>query len=267
MDQVNEPPSIPLPPMGVRYPLYADEVDTFAPEAGFESGIESGVEPEDTLHVGAFELAEPARARPRRAGSIAVVVALVLLIGMGLVGWRLLSAHRSHAHSTARTSSTATDSTAGSGAKALVLSASAPITAPPGRDTAGNAVTYAASNMLDGQASTAWRMPGDGTGTTLTFTLAHPATITSVGLINGYAKTESGLDWYAGNRRVLEVAWTFDDGTTVKQTLHSSRALQRIAVPDVRTGSVKLTLLQVSQPGKGPARRDMTAVSEVQIDG
>ena len=110
-------------------------------------------------------------------------------------------------------------------------------------------------------------MPGDGTGTTLTFTLAHPATVTWVGLINGYAKTESGMDWYAGNRRVLEVEWTFDDGTQVKQDLRNTRDLQRISVRPERTGSVKLTLLNVSPPGKGPASRDMTAVSEVRIGG
>lgn len=248
VDQVNEPPSIPLPPMGVRYPLYADEVDAFA------------AEPEETLLIAPLELSEPAPERPRRAaGSIAVAAALVVLVVMALLGWRLLGVHHAHARTAGSRSSGAPT--------ALVLSASAPLTAEPGVDTAGHAVTYAASNMLDGKASTAWRMPRDGTGTTLTFTLAHPATITSVGLINGYAKTESGLDWYAGNRRILKVSWGFDDGTTITQTLHSSRNMQRIAVPRLRTESVTLKLLEVSQPGNGAAARDMTAISEVQVEG
>lgn len=250
MDQVNEPPSIPLPPMGVRYPLYADEVESLA------------AEPEDTLLIAPLQLSEPAPPRPRRAAaSIAVIGALALLILIALLGWRLLGVSHARAHASTSTTSAA------SASRSLVLSATAPITAPPGVDTAGRAVTYAAANMLDGKASTAWRMPGDGTGTTLVFTLAHPATITSVGLINGYAKTEGGMDWYAGNRRILEVSWHFDDGRDITQTLRNTRSLQRIAVPRIRTGSVKLTLLRVSQPGKGPASRDMTAISEVQVDG
>lgn len=251
--QVNEPPSIPLPPMGVRYPLFADEVSTHVAEPDEAPQVATQVAP---LHF-----TEPAPARPRHAaGTLAVAGAVLLLVGIALLGWNLLGAHHGGGHSAARSASVNE-----AASKAPVLSASAPDTAPPAVDTQGHPVTYAASNMLDGKASTAWRMPGDGTGTTLTFTLSHPATITSVGLINGYAKSESGLDWYTGNRRILKVEWTFDDGTVVQQTLHGSRALQRISVPAVRTSRVKLRLLQVSQPGKGPARRDMTAISEVQI--
>lgn len=247
---MNEPPSIPLPPMGVRYPLYADEVSALA------------TEPEETLPIAPLHFADPAPARPRRAaGGIAVAAALVLLVGIAVLGWSLLGTHHAHARATGRSAGAASAPSSA----APAVSASAPVTAPPGVDTQGHAVTYAASNMLDGEATTAWRMPGDGTGTTLTFTLAHPATITSVGLINGYAKTDSGMDWYAGNRRVLEVSWRFDDGTVVHQTLHDSRVIQRIAVPHVRTGTVKLMLVHVSKPGTGPSSRDATAISEVQI--
>lgn len=244
---MNEPPSIPLPPMGVRYPLYADELD------------EVGTLPDETAGL-AFTEAAPAP--PRRAsGRVAVIGALVLLVAMALIGWRLLGGHHtapaSSAHHASKASST----------RALTVSASAPVTAPPGLDMAGRETTYSASNMVDGDPATAWRMAGDGTGTTLTFTLARPATVTSVGIINGYAKTESGMDWYAGHRRVLEVAWQFDDGTQVKQTLRSTRGLQVLQVHGEHTGTVKLTLLKVSQPGTGAASRDMTAVSEVRIEG
>lgn len=250
---MNEPPSIPLPPMGVRYPLFADELG--------EVGTLPENEPEQ---LPVLALSEVAPAAPRRRSSrIAVAVALVLLAGMALLGWRLLGVH----HASAGHSATGRTASEDTSAEPLVLSAAAPVTAPPGRDTAGHETTYAASNMVDDDPSTAWRRAGDGTGTTLTFTLAHPATVTSVGIVNGYAKTESGLDWYAGNRRVLEVSWRFDDGTQIKQTLRSTRGLQVLKVHGTHTGSVELTLLKVSQPGKGAASRDMTAISEVRITG
>ena len=59
------------------------------------------------------------------------------------------------------------------------------------------------------------------------FELAAPTTLTSVGLVNGYAKTAqdggTSFDWYAGNRRVLAVEWVFDDGTVVRQDLDETR--------------------------------------------
>ena len=111
---------------------------------------------------------------------------------------------------------------------AAQASAQAPSTAPANQDVAGNPVTYVAGNMLDGLPDTCWRMPGDGTGTELTFTLAAPTTLTRVGMINGYAKTaaEGGrkLNWYIGNRRVLAATWIFDDGTEVAQPLGADQA-------------------------------------------
>jgi len=149
--------------------------------------------------------------------------------------------------------------------------AEAPQTAPPNQDTAGNPVTYVAANMLDGDPETSWRMPGDGTGIELRFTLASPTTLTRAGLINGYAKVavEGGrkLDWYAGNRRVLAATWVFDDGTTVDQPLSETKAMQTIDFAPVTTSTVTLRLASVSPPGTGPSARNYTAVSEVTMIG
>lgn len=146
-----------------------------------------------------------------------------------------------------------------------------PATAPPSEDGAGNAVRYEGRNMLDGVPETAWRMPGDGTGETLTFELGSPTTMSEVGLVNGYAKTagegETTLDWYAGNRRILAVEWLFDDGTMVRQDLAETRALQTIPIGEVTTESVQLRLVTVTPPGRGRAARDYTAVSEVSLVG
>jgi len=147
----------------------------------------------------------------------------------------------------------------------------APAPSPPSQDADGNTVSFVAPHMTDGIDETTWRMAGDGTGSQITFRLKSPAVISTVGLINGYAKVgeDSGglLDWYAGNRRVLEVEWTFDDGTVVTQSLRESASLQTITVDAVETESVTLRLLDVSAPGTGRASRDYTAISEVSLVG
>jgi hypothetical protein len=121
--------------------------------------------------------------------------------------------------------------------------------------------------MLDGVPETTWRMPGDGSGTEVTITLAKATELTQIGLINGYAKTAGELDWYTGNRRLADVEWVFDDGTTVPQSLTEGRRLQVIDIDAVRTETVTLRLLSVSAPGQGPARRDYTAISDVTLVG
>jgi hypothetical protein len=143
----------------------------------------------------------------------------------------------------------------------------APKTAKPNLDTQGNLVRYNATNMVDGVPETCWRMSGDGTGTELTFTLSGPTELTEVGLINGYAKRSGKLDWYAGNRRVESVEWVFDDGTVVPQSLSDSRKLQTLQIDPVTTSTVKLRLVSVSEPGRGPSARNYTPISDVRLFG
>jgi hypothetical protein len=149
--------------------------------------------------------------------------------------------------------------------------ASAPSNAPGGVDLAGRPVTYVAANMVDGAPETCWRTPGDAHGTVLSFRLEQPTRITQVGLINGYAKTAFAggrrYDWYQGDRRVLAVDWIFDDGTTVSQLFHDTRAMQSRKLPPVTTSTVQVRITAVSPPGQGPAARDDTAVSEVSLVG
>jgi hypothetical protein len=144
---------------------------------------------------------------------------------------------------------------------------SAPKTAKPNLDTQGNLVRYNAPNMVDGVPETCWRMGGDGTGTELTFSLSGPTELTEVGLINGYAKRSGKLDWYAGNRRILAVEWVFDDGTVVPQSLSQSRNLQTLEIEPVTTSTVKLRLVSVSEPGRGPSARNYTPISDLMLFG
>jgi hypothetical protein len=147
----------------------------------------------------------------------------------------------------------------------------APSHAPAAVDFSGAPVTYVASNLVDGRNDTCWRTPGDATGTELTFRLDQPTRLSRVGLVNGYAKIAysrgRAYDWYLGNRRVLSVEWVFDDGSSVSQTFGADRAMQQTAIHPVTTRTVRLRITQVSPPGKGPASRDDTAISEVLLLG
>ncbi|WP_210438103.1 NADase-type glycan-binding domain-containing protein [Nocardioides xinjiangensis] len=142
-----------------------------------------------------------------------------------------------------------------------------PGTALPTTDLDGALVTYGAARMGDGDPATAWRVPGDATGQTVTITLPRPAVVTRVGIINGYAKQVAGVDWYLNNRRILAATWGFDDGTTVEQTFVQRPAVQRLQVPPVETTALTLTLTAVTPPGTGDLGRDYTAISEVSVTG
>ena len=142
-----------------------------------------------------------------------------------------------------------------------------PGTAPPTTDFDGNLVAYEASQMHDGDPSTTWRIAGDASGQAVTITLPEPGVVDRVGLVNGYAKLVAGVDWYPNNRRILEVTWGFDDGTTVEQTFSERPTMQLLKVPPVETSTVTITITSVTPPGSGNLGRDYTAISEVAING
>ncbi len=142
-----------------------------------------------------------------------------------------------------------------------------PGTADPTTDFDGTLVAYEASQMGDANLSTTWRTPGDATGQTVTITLAEPGVVTRVGLVNGYSKQVAGVDWYPNNRRILAVTWTFEDGSTIDQTLAERPGLQRLKVPPVETSTVGITITSVTPPGSGNLGRDYTAISEVTVIG
>ncbi|MFC4786635.1 NADase-type glycan-binding domain-containing protein [Nocardioides sp. MAHUQ-72] len=253
------PPPPPAGTDGPRFPLFADEV---------------------------VPAPEPPAGDPHRAGRgwlAWAVGATVLVLVAALGGWLLLGGDdeqpaRAEAKSTAKKEpggsgkqpSTAPDGEPGDLAREAT--AKVPATAPPNQDTSGNMVRYDARNMLDGVASTCWRMAGDGSGEEITFDLPTDTRLTAVGMINGYAKVAAdqrgrSLDWYHGNRRVLTVEWAFDDGTTVTQALRDTMRMQTLRIEPVTTRTVTLRLLSVSKPGKGRAARNYTPISDVTLRG
>lgn len=136
----------------------------------------------------------------------------------------------------------------------------------------GETTTYAASNLLDADPTTAWRVRGAATGTELSFTFDEPVTLTSVGLVNGYAKTSvdaegTTFDLYSGGRRITAVTWRLDDAPPVRQELSETREPQTLDVGAVTTRTVRLRVETVTEPGSGPAARDTTAISDVAFAG
>jgi hypothetical protein len=143
--------------------------------------------------------------------------------------------------------------------------ASASDTAPDSVNAANNPITYSAGNLTDGDRETAWRAKGDGRGVTVTLTLPSPAHLTGVGLIPGYAKVDptSGVNRFPENRRVREVRWHFDDGTTVDQRFDDNPTMQAATV-DTTTSSVTIELLS-TRPGTPD--HDYVPISEVSLVG
>lgn len=266
------PPTTPPPvgsvPPAARFPLFADE----------------DAAPVTVLRP--FTPASPPVPAPPDSGSrsmawwpwIVAIVVLGLVAGLGsvlLLGGDDDGEARDpdSPSASARASGDSTDASVtpglpdGSVDVTSAVSAEVPAVAPASADLAGRRVTFVAANMWDGKPSTAWRMPGDGRGETLVFTLAEATELTEVGLINGYAKIDQGTDWYRGNRRIRQVEWEFDDGTVVTQDLVEDPSLQTLTVDPVTTSTIRLRLVKVSKPGKGANGRDNTAISEVRFVG
>lgn len=148
------------------------------------------------------------------------------------------------------------------------VSVTATCTAPPGVDAAGSPVTYDAQLTLDGVGSTAWRCPGSAVGQKLTFDFGSPVTLSSVGLVPGYAKTDpvDGTDRFAENRTVTAVVWHFDDGTTQRQAISApSRAMATMQLPTA--AKTTRVVLEIAGTGNDTAIRDFTAISDVAFTG
>jgi hypothetical protein len=134
----------------------------------------------------------------------------------------------------------------------------------PAQNGCGQTTSYDASNVQDGDPSTAWRTQGDGTGQSLQFTLPASTHLTQVGLIPGYDKIDNctAADRFAQMRRVTGVRWTFADGSTVDQKLTGDRTMQLMPI-NVVTTTVTMEILGTTPPGE----LDFTPVSEVQLIG
>ncbi len=143
------------------------------------------------------------------------------------------------------------------------VTAAVPATSPDAVDGASRPVGYAASNLLDGHPSTAWRADGDLTGQVLIFSFDRPREISRAGLVNGYAKVDpvTGADRYAQSRRITQVTWTIDGQQVVQQLHDHDHEAQTATFPPVTTQSVTMRIDAVTAPGH--PRLDQTVISEI----
>lgn len=139
-----------------------------------------------------------------------------------------------------------------------IKSARADCTAPAGRDARNRRVSYAVRNVFDKNPRSAWRCNGRAVGTNLVLRLPRTSEVVLVALVPG-AKNR-----YARHNRITRVAWIFDDGTRVVQTMSGSRkdrSLRKLPIPAVRTRTVTLRILAVA---RGP--KNATMISTVRLD-
>ena len=145
-----------------------------------------------------------------------------------------------------------------------IAQVSATVIRPDSQDACGNTIDYRPINAVDGDRSTAWMTPGDGSGVAFTIVFDQPSVVTEVGLVPGYDKFDpcTSTDRFFEFRRVTSVRWTFDDATTIDQLVNPTPDLQTIAVGrPLVTSSVTMTILTTAAPGN--PRLDHTPVSEI----
>lgn len=238
--------------------------------------------------------APPPYFRQRRwlMAAVAAVAALVLVLGAGVAAWAVLGrgadppvppsaaapgAAPGETQAPAsppvpgdpsaqnEASRSASVSLQNASASALCISAT-------GHDAEDNIFSYEPEKAIDGQPDTAWRCDGDGVGQRLEISFPNRVVLTSIGIIPGYAKTDpyDDSDRYAQNRRISAVQYTFDDERTVSQNFDTStshRSLQTIALPNISTSHVTITILSSvsGEVTRGQPPYHKVAISEVAV--
>ncbi|MFQ3632080.1 NADase-type glycan-binding domain-containing protein [Roseiflexus sp.] len=159
----------------------------------------------------------------------------------------------------------------GVGTGPVAYQVSASDTAPPGQDVCGNPTSYAASNVTDGDPTTAWRVLGDGKGASLRLTFAAPVTVTELRLITGYAKRDpcaNGVDRWPQGYRASVIEVTFSDGTSARYELADIRELQSIPFArPVVADRIDIVIRETRPPQASGAPRPYTAISEIVVIG
>jgi serine/threonine protein kinase/SH3-like domain-containing protein len=141
-------------------------------------------------------------------------------------------------------------------------------TAPPNFDSQQHTITYDASNAVDGQPETTWRVPGDGVGQWLMLAFEQPVRVSDVRLLPGYAKIDpyDGTNRFTQNRRVQRVRLEFSDGSSAEASFADDMRLQSVSMNPVVTTFVRIVVLQTSAPAANDGR-DFTPISEVEVIG
>ncbi|MFD4292709.1 hypothetical protein ACFWPA_07940 [Rhodococcus sp. NPDC058505] len=143
---------------------------------------------------------------------------------------------------------------------------------PPAVDSTGRTHAYEAPNAIDGDVTTAWRCMGTA-GQTLAVSFPCSVQLASIGVDPGHDKTDpDGSDRFAQNRKVTEVKWTFDDGSTTVQRLEPRRGVQTMPVDTTaRTATLTVVATVDGQPVssrdgvQSAPFNDVTSISEIRF--
>jgi len=132
-------------------------------------------------------------------------------------------------------------------------------------------VSFAASNVADGRFDTAWRVPGDGSGQSLTFHWSTPVTIKEVCVAVGYDKVDpvTGEDRFLQNRRPTLLRVTPDPENPAHEngaSIDTDPAKRTLQCEDGYVGA-PVTSFSVTILSSSAASREFTAISEVVIKG
>lgn len=125
---------------------------------------------------------------------------------------------------------------------------------------ATSTASYQATNLLDGDLTTAWLegMDGPGLGEWVRFEFSQPVVLARLEIANGYQKDD---DRFLGNPRVKLVKVEYSSGTSQLVDFWDTRDLQAIKPTDEAVEWVKLVIVSV-YPG---SEWEDTALSEVHI--
>jgi hypothetical protein len=136
-------------------------------------------------------------------------------------------------------------------------------TAPDSEDASGDPVTFVPGNAVDGDPTTAWRVPGDGVGDYLVLIFDRPVHVEEIAMIPGYAKVDpvDGMDRFVQNRRVSSAQFEFSGGQ-VLSFAYEDQPLPQYAPIGLETTEVTMRITTSTT-----APRDLTAVSELQVYG
>ncbi|HEU4511506.1 MAG TPA: hypothetical protein VFR87_00215, partial [Nocardioidaceae bacterium] len=200
-----------------------------------EPGVQSDASHERTPDTGRRD--ERRRRRPRVAALAGL--ALVLVVGAFGIGRMFADDGMTTGSGAGESEPTGTDGQQayeGAVRAVRVASASATCQSAGSVDAAGNPVTYEPAKAHDSDLTTAWRCDGTGIGQALTLELPQQTSLSEVGLVPGYAKTDpaNGVDRYAENNRITRVRWRFEDGTTFVQRMSADpddRSMRTMRIP------------------------------------
>jgi hypothetical protein len=121
---------------------------------------------------------------------------------------------------------------------------------------------YGATNLLDGDVTTAWSegANGSGIGESVTFTFSSPTVLTRIEIANGYQKDQQRFE---GNPRVQTLRLEYSNGTTQLVDLLDSMEFQSIVPTRQPVEWVKMVIVSVY----AGTVWDDTSLSEVRFYG